>query len=145
MEIHCNNWHKNMKSIISIWIQLRVTVNVERFAGLNICGFRSFSREYFCGTLTSSVYYLTIAKHWWENYLSTLKNCESLAQWIFPRLRHTCRYILWWKSYQNLATFSIYRNYSTVSQVIKLMMLFPLITLTIIMLTNNCQYSSTTI
>ena len=140
MEIHCNNWHKNMKSIINIWIQLRVIVNVERFAGLNIRSFRSFSREYFCGALTRSVYYLTIAKYWRENYLSTLKNCESLAQRIFPRLWYTCSYILWWKFCQNLATFSIYRNYYTVNQVIQLMMQFPLI-----MLTNNCQYSSTTI
>ena len=32
--------------------------------------------------------YIPIAKNSWENLLSTLKNHESLAQQIFPRLRY---------------------------------------------------------
>ena len=67
------------------------TVNGERFAGLNICGFSpmKFSQEYFCGALASSVYYLTIAKYSWKNFCGTLKKCENhkrLAQQTFPRL-----------------------------------------------------------
>ena len=46
---------------------LKHTVNVERFAGLNIHSFSpiiNFLREYFCGALASSVYYyLTITKY----------------------------------------------------------------------------------
>ena len=51
----------------------------------------SVSQEYFCSTLASSVYYLTIAKYIQENFCSTLKshkNCESLAQRIFLHLRY---------------------------------------------------------
>ena len=55
------------------------TVNVERFAGLS-CGFSTmkfFSQEFFRGALASSVYYSTITKYLWENFRSTLKNCEN--------------------------------------------------------------------
>ena len=70
---------------------LQYTVNVERFAGLNIHNFSpmKFSWEYFCNVLASNVYYLTIAKYSWENFHGTLKNRknhECLAQRIFPRL-----------------------------------------------------------
>ena len=58
------------------------TVNRERFAGLNICGFNpmKFSWEYLCSALASSVYCLTIAKNSRENFHNTLKNQISLAQ-----------------------------------------------------------------
>ena len=46
----------------------------------------SFLQEYFHSALASSVYYLTISKYSWENFHSTLKNCERLAQRIFPLL-----------------------------------------------------------
>ena len=64
------------------------TVNMERFPGLNICGFSSM--KVFVGILSQClsqqcVYYLTIAKYSWENFSGTLKNCKSLAQSIFPR------------------------------------------------------------
>ena len=59
-----------------------ITVNEERFAGLNIHDFSpmKFSREYFHGALASSVYYLTKAKYSRKNFRGTLKNCGSLAQ-----------------------------------------------------------------
>ena len=68
------------------------TINVERFAGLNIHSFGpiKFFTEILCGALASSVYYLTIAKYSQENFCGTLKihkKRESLAQWIFPRLQ----------------------------------------------------------
>ena len=42
---------------------IQYTVNGERFAGLGIRGFGplKLSREYFCGALAISVYFLTIA------------------------------------------------------------------------------------
>ena len=55
---------------------LKHTMNMERFAGLNIHGFSpmKFSWEYFCGTLASSVYYyLTITKYSQENFRGTAK------------------------------------------------------------------------
>ena len=67
---------------------------MERLTGLNIIlWFQPYevSQEYFCCVLASSVYYLTIAKHLWENFCSTLKdheNHESLAQWVFPHLQY---------------------------------------------------------
>ena len=67
------------------------TVNMEKFTGLNIHGFRPI--KIFAGILSrchgQHVYYLTIAKYSQENFRSTLKNRESLAQQIFPRLRYT--------------------------------------------------------
>ena len=63
------------------------TVDVERFAGLNIRGFSAMKRKYFRGALTTSVYYLPIAKNSRENFRGKLKNRENLAQRIFPRLR----------------------------------------------------------
>ena len=61
---------------------------MKRFAGLNICGFSpmNISWKYFRGALTTSVYYLPIAKNSRENFHGTLKNLESLAQRIFPCL-----------------------------------------------------------
>ena len=55
------------------------TVDVERFAGLNIRGFSpmKFSQKYFRGALASSVYYLSIAKNSQENFCGKLKNCEN--------------------------------------------------------------------
>ena len=47
-----------------------------------------FFVEYFCGALATSVYYLPVAKNSWENFCGTLKNRESSAQQIFPRLRY---------------------------------------------------------
>ena len=46
-----------------------------------------FLQEYFHGTLTSSVYCLTITKYSQENFYSILENCESLAQQIFACLQ----------------------------------------------------------
>ena len=37
----------------------------------------SFSWEYFCSALASSVYYSTIAKYSQENFRGTLKNSEN--------------------------------------------------------------------
>ena len=67
-----------------------ITVNGERFAGLNTHDFSpmKFSQEYFHGALASSVYYLTIVKYSQENFHGTLKTRESLAQRIFLRLRY---------------------------------------------------------
>ena len=48
----------------------------------------SFSRKYFRGALASSVNYLPIAENSRENFRGKLKNRESLAQRIFPRLRY---------------------------------------------------------
>ena len=63
------------------------TVNVERFAWLNIRPVK-FLRDYFRGALVSSAYYLTIAKFSQENLRDALKNRENLAHQIFPRLRY---------------------------------------------------------
>ena len=70
-----------------------ITINVERFAGLNICGFSpmKFLQKYFHGALVTSVYCLPIAKNSRGNFHGTLKNCKnckSLAQQIFPHLRY---------------------------------------------------------
>ena len=72
-------------------IPIASTVNVKRFAGLNICSFspRSFARKYFRGASTTSVYYLTLAKYSQKTLTVLLKNheyCKSFAQQIFPRL-----------------------------------------------------------
>ena len=70
------------------------TVDVERFAGLKICGFspmKIFWQEYFCGALASGVYYLTIAQYSQENSHGTLtnrENCKNLAQRVFPHLQY---------------------------------------------------------
>ena len=50
-----------------------------KFAGLNIHGFSpmKYSREYLCGVLASSLYYLTIAKYSRENFCGTLKNRKN--------------------------------------------------------------------
>ena len=64
---------------------VKLTVDVERFAGLNI---RSFSpmevfAEILCGALATSVHYLPKAKNSRENFHAKLKNREnheSLAQ-----------------------------------------------------------------
>ena len=54
-------------------------VNVERFVGLNICGFSpmKFSWKYFCSALDTSVHYLPIAKISWGNFCGKLKNREK--------------------------------------------------------------------
>ena len=70
------------------------TINVEKFAGLNIRGFSPMKvlQKYFCGILPTIVYFIPIAKNSLENFHSTLKNRknrECLAQRIFPRLRYT--------------------------------------------------------
>ena len=51
------------------------TIDVERFAGLNICSFSpmKFLRKYFHGALATSVHYLPIAKNSQENFHSKLK------------------------------------------------------------------------
>ena len=72
---------------------LPITINVERFAGLNIHGFNpmKFFAEIISCALATSVYYLPIVKNSRENFHGTLKNCEnreSLAQRIFPRLQY---------------------------------------------------------
>ena len=57
------------------------TVNIKRFAGLNICGFspmKIFVGIYCCGALASNVNYLTIAKYLWENFHSTLKTVKTV-------------------------------------------------------------------
>ena len=64
------------------------TVNVERFAGLNVHGFSPM--KVFVAILLrclgqQCVYYLTIVKYSWEQVL--LKTVKVLAQRIFPRLR----------------------------------------------------------
>ena len=66
------------------------TVDMERFAGLNIHGFSpmKFLRKYFCGALATSVHYLPIAKNSRENFRSKLKNRKSLAQRLFPHLQY---------------------------------------------------------
>ena len=68
---------------------LTITVDVKRFAGLNIRDFSpmKFLQKYFRGTLATSVYYLPIAKNSREKFGGTLKNRESLAQRIVPHLR----------------------------------------------------------
>ena len=77
-----------------MYIYKPITVNVERFTGLNIRGFspiKFFTRIIFHDVLTSCDYCLTIAKYSWENLHGTLKNYEnheSLAQGIFPCLRY---------------------------------------------------------
>ena len=53
------------------------TINMERFAGLNIRGF-IFSWKYFCDALASSIYYLTIAKYSRENFHNTLKTTKTV-------------------------------------------------------------------
>ena len=65
------------------------TVDVERFTGLNICGFSpmKFFVEILRGALATSVYYLPVAKISQKNFRGKLKNCKSLAQQIFPHLR----------------------------------------------------------
>ena len=69
------------------------TVDVERFAGLNIRGFSlwSFSRKYFHGALATSVHYLPKVKNSQENFRGKLKNHgngKRLAQRIFSCLRN---------------------------------------------------------
>ena len=69
------------------------TVDVERFAGLNIRGFSlwSFSWKYFHGALATSVHYLPKVKNSQENFRGKLKNHgngKRLAQWIFSCLRN---------------------------------------------------------
>ena len=60
------------------------TVNVERFAGLNICGFSPL--KIFVGILSQCLsQQCLLFKYSWENFSGTLKHCESLAQSIFPR------------------------------------------------------------
>ena len=66
------------------------TIDVERFAGLNIC---SVSPMKFFTEILSwcighyNVYFLPVAKNSQENFHGKLKNRESLAQQIFPRLQ----------------------------------------------------------
>ena len=72
------------------------TINVEKFAGLNIRGFSPMKalQKYFCGILPTSVYCIPIAKNSLENFHGTLKNRKNhdcLAQRIFPRLQYTSR------------------------------------------------------
>ena len=66
------------------------TVDVERFAGLNICGFSpiKFSRKYFRGALATSVHYLPIAKNSQENFRGKLKNRESFLFTVYAQLRY---------------------------------------------------------
>ena len=54
------------------------TVNVERFAGLNIRGFSPIKllRKYFCDALATNVYYLPIAKNSRKNFRGTLKTAK---------------------------------------------------------------------
>ena len=88
-----NKYMKLAGHLLVMAILSMTTINGERFTGLNIhsSSLWIFSWEHFCGPLTSSVYYLTIAKYLRENFCGTLKNCEnheSLAQRIFPRLQY---------------------------------------------------------
>ena len=68
-------------------IQL-ATIDMERFAGLNIRGF-SFMK-FFVKILSRCIghqcYYLPIAKNSWENICGNHEYSESLAQRIFPHL-----------------------------------------------------------
>ena len=61
-----------------MYVILKKTVNVERFAGLNIHGFQHYKRlwEYFPDPLGNIVFY-TIAKYSQENFHSTLKYCGN--------------------------------------------------------------------
>ena len=58
------------------------TIKVERFTGLNICGFgpMKFSQESFRGPLACSVYYLTIAikVFMWGNFCCNLKTAKTV-------------------------------------------------------------------
>ena len=62
------------------------TVNVERFAGLNIGPMKFFVRI-LSRSFGQRVYYLAIAKYSQENFCGMLKNRESLAQSIFQCLQ----------------------------------------------------------
>ena len=56
-----------------------ITINGERFAGLNIRGFSpmKFFTGIFSRCLGQRFYYLTIVKYSWENFHGTLKNHEN--------------------------------------------------------------------
>ena len=60
------------------YININDTVDVKRFAGLNICGFSpmKFLWKCFHSALATSVHYLCIAKNKFKNY----EIHESLAQ-----------------------------------------------------------------
>ena len=66
------------------------TVNKERFAGLNFCGFHpmKFSQENFCSALYLQMTLYEACKYSWENFHGALENRRSLAQRIFPHLRY---------------------------------------------------------
>ena len=72
-----------------IYLNNSYTIDMERFAGLNI---RDFSpMKFFADILSWCIGHqclLLIAKNSQENFCGKLKNCESLAQHIFPRLRY---------------------------------------------------------
>ena len=61
------------------WSTTVSSVTIPRLLGYTVY-FKPY--EVFHGALASSVYYLTIAKHSCKNFHATLKNHESLAQWI---------------------------------------------------------------
>ena len=74
------------------------TVDVERFAGLNVHGFSYIKifMEILLRCLSQKYSLFSIIKerclYSWKNFSSTLENyekCKSLAQWIFPCLRYT--------------------------------------------------------
>ena len=75
------------------------TVNMERFAGLNICGFGLMNSKFFMGILSWSLSHHCLLfnysyKYSRENYCGTLKNHKnpiSLAQRIFPCLQYIGR------------------------------------------------------
>ena len=65
------------------------TANVERFSGLNFCGFNpmKFSQENFCGGLYFNIIIQSLYIYkliFTENLCGILENFESIAQQIFP-------------------------------------------------------------
>ena len=81
-----------MPVLLSSSTVVRHTVNGERFAGVNICGFSlmKFFMRIFSWCLGQQCF-LTIAKYSQENFHGTVKNyenCKSLAQQIFSHLRY---------------------------------------------------------
>ena len=93
--------YSKIKSIVGLMLIIPcITVNGERFAGLNIRGFRPM--KFFMGIFSwclgqRRLLFNYIAKCSWENFRDTLKNCEnceSLAQQIFPHLQYSIQNFL---------------------------------------------------